>query len=805
MWKTNVKLALRYMRAHKGYTALNITALTLGFFCFIVLSAWVGGELNFDQQYENVYRLLQTDQREDGSQREMAVVGHALGAAAEAQFPEIEEATLVTPWLTMTVGNDPMARQYERATVIDSSFFDVFPMEFVAGNPSTFFAQENGILLTKSLAKKYFGDADPMQQEFWTNWFVGTIAGVIKDIPDNTHLEGDLFLSHRTTAQHFPFWQRLVANNWQRGILTHYYKLRPDANPNALAEKMATLVAQNWGEEEPFDRTFQLQPVQDIHLYANEAEGEINADKGSAFQVRLFGLIALAILLVACFNYAGLVNVSFIQRGKDIGLHKTIGATRAQMLRQFFTESLLMTLISLVLAVIFVQIGRGVISELMNRTFDWAMVSPTQIAIIAGAAIGVVLLSTAYPAWIATSTTPMMAIRNAQPKREGWSIRRVATVAQFTLAIALLACAVIFYQQIQYLQNKSLGFASDGVIVADINSGVQRSQFRAIKQTFGQLAEVQSVSVASRVPGECKNFIQTNVQLQGSDQDREMIFIGADNDFLNTFDIELTSGLNFTGDPSDATSVLINETAVAALGLDDPVGQMIEIPSVNNSGQVSELDEPFRARIAGVVADFHFEDFRQSIKPLVIASWNNPIQSIDYYAIRVNTDNLSRTVAALQETNRQFDAENPLLINFLDDQLQRFYEADIRRSQLLMFFAGVVILISALGLFSITAFAIRQRTKEIGIRKVLGASVQQIVALISKDFLVLVLIAILVAVPIAWWGMNAWLSDFAYRIELQWWMFALSGAAALLVALLTVSWQAIRAAVANPVDSLRSE
>lgn len=805
MWKTNVKLAMRYMRAHKGYTALNITALTLGFFCFIVLSAWVGGELNFDEQYENVYRLLQKAEREDGSQREMAVVGHALGGAAEAQFPEIEDATLITPWITMTVGNDPMARQYERATVIDSSFFDVFPMEFVSGNPSTFFAQENGILLTESLAKKYFGDADPLQQEFWTNWFVGTIGGVIKDVPENTHLEGDLFLSHRTTAQYFPFWQRLVANNWQRGILTHYYKLRPDANPDALAQKMAALVEQNWPENEPFDRTFQLQPVQAIHLYSNEVEGEMNADKGSAFQVRLFGLIALAILLVACFNYAGLVNVSYIQRAKDIGLHKTIGATRAQMLRQFFTESLLMTLISLALAVVFVQVGKGVISELMNRTFDWTMISPMQIATIAGAAIGVVILSTAYPAWIATSATPMMAIRNAQPKREGWSIRRVATVAQFTVAIALLACAVIFYQQIHYLQNKSLGFASEGVIVADINSSAQRNQFRAIKQNYAQLAEVQSVSVASRVPGEWKNFTLANVQRQGADQNADMIFVGADDDFLNTFDIELTSGLNFSGDPADSTSVLINETAVAALGLENPIGQMIEIPAINNSGQVAELEEPFRARIAGIVADFHFEDFRQSIKPLVIASWNNPIQSIDYYAIKVSTDNLSRTVASLQEANRQFDAENPLLINFLDDQLQRFYEADIRRSQLLMFFAGVVILISALGLFSITAFAIRQRTKEIGIRKVLGASIQQIVTLISKDFVTLVIIAMLLAIPIAWWGMDTWLEDFAYRIELNWWMFAMAGVGALLIALLTVSWQAIRAAVANPVESLRSE
>ncbi|MBK7871973.1 MAG: FtsX-like permease family protein [Saprospiraceae bacterium] len=464
-----------------------------------------------------------------------------------------------------------------------------------------------------------------------------------------------------------------------------------------------------------------------------------------------------------------------------------------------------MTLTSLLLAVGIISIAKDGIAQIMNREFDWAMLSPMQIGIIATAAIGVVLASTAYPAWIATKTAPVLAIRNLQAGNERWSIRRVATVAQFTMAIALLACAVIFYQQMRYLKDKSLGFEMDGLTTIDINSGALRSQFQAIKQEFSKLPEVQAVSVSSRVPGEWKDYAISNARKQGTEQLKDLIFIGADEDFLETFDIKMTAGSNFTSNPADSSTALLNELAVKALGLEDPIGQWIEIPTVNWSGDIENFEPTVRLRVIGVVADFHFEDIRQQIRPMIIGNWKNPIQNIDYYTLKINTKDMSKTIASLKAVNDKFDSENPIELHFLDEQFQRFYEADTRRSWMLMLFSGVVILIACLGLFSITAFAIRQRTKEIGIRKVLGASVKQIVTLISKDFMLLVGLSVVLALPLAWWAMSQWLEDFAYRIDIQWWMLALAAVGAVLIALLTVSTQAIKAAFANPVDSIKTE
>ncbi len=805
MWKTNLKLAVRYMWNHKRYTVLNVLALTLGFFCFIVLSAWVGSELNFDKQYPGVYRLLQVEKDEEGKIREIASTGPQLGIAASQQFPEIEKVTQLLVMGRLTVGNNLAERQYERITAVDSNFFEIFPMSFTEGSAATVFSQPNSVVLQQRLKEKYFGKETAFQKELRTNVFQGVVGGVIENFPKDSHLDADLIVPEQTAAAAFNWWNEYKATNWVDNSFVTYFKIRPDADFQAIEQKITALAKEHWDKSEPFNSTFKLQPVSDIHLYAAEIEGEINQEKGSAFHVRMFALIALVILLVACFNYAGLVNVSFLQRAHDIGIHKTIGATRKQLLGQFLTESFMMTLASLILAIGIISLTKDGISQLMNRQFDWAMVSPMQIGIIAVATIGVVLLSTAYPAWIATRTAPVLAIRNLQPSGERWSIRRVATVVQFTMAIALLACATIFYQQMRFLKDKSLGFDLDGLVVVDINSGALRSQFQAIKQEFYRLPEVQSVSVSSRVPGEWKNYPIANVHKEGASLPKDMIFIGADEDFLKTFDIQLTVGKSFSGIPADSSTVLLNQSAVEALGLDNPIGQTVEIPVVNWSGNLENFDPAFRARVTGVVADFHFEDIRQRIKPMVIGNWKNPIHNIDYYTLKINTKDMTKTTAALAAVNNKFDPENPIELNFLDEQFQRFYENDIRRSWLLMLFSGVVIFIACLGLFAITAFAIRQRTKEIGIRKVLGASVEQIVTLISKDFVRLVLISVVLALPISWWGMNTWLDDFAYRIELKWWMFAIASLAAIVIALITVSSQAIRAAMADPVNSIKTE
>ena len=537
-----------------------------------------------------------------------------------------------------------------------------------------------------------------------------------------------------TAGASFKGWNEFMQTNWDRNAAVTYFRLKPQTRLASLENKITNLVKENWPKEAVFRSSFILQPVQDIHLYKNEVQGEINKNKGNAFYVNIFFWIAIVVLLVACFNYTGLLNVSFINRSKEIGVRKVIGAGRVQLLWQFFTESFLLTSVALVLAILILQVSRYTITNLLGNSFDWTYLPMGKIIVLTACGLCISLISIAYPTYIITRISPVKALKDAHKKSQTFSLQKTVLTFQFIAAITLITCTFLFYSQVKYMEHKDLGFHSDGIVTVDINSGTLRNKFEAIKTEFNRLPEVKSVSVTSRVPGEWKDYPIASVVKQGqkADQAKEMIFIGADKDFLPTYDVKIKYGINFSGSAADSTKVLLNQTAAAALGLKDAVGQWIEIPVVNFGGDNSPLDKPFRAQVAGVVADFHFEDFHRQIRPMVISNWNNPIHNIDYYSIKVSTASWSSTLADLKKINDNFDTENPIEFNILNDRFQRFYENDILRSRLLMFFSGIIIFISCLGLFAITAYVLKHRTKEIGIRKVLGATIGDLVKLICR-------------------------------------------------------------------------
>ena len=806
MIKNYFKVAYRNLLRNKRYTIINIGGLTLGFCCFLLLNFYVSSEKNFDSASPGVYRLLQKEQK-DGKIREMATIGPRVGTAGKEQFPEIEKVTQLLGLGRLTVGNDPADRQYERITTIDSSFFDVFKLKFIEGMPQAVFTQPNGIVITRTLAKKYFGNKSALHKTLHTNIFEGIIAGVIEDFPPNTHLDADMMVPSSLAGASYKGWKEFMQTNWDRNAAVTYFRLKPQTRVASLENKITILAKQNWPKEAVFRSSFILQPVQDIHLYKNEVQGEINKNKGNAFYVRIFFWIAIVVLLVACFNYTGLLNVSFMNRAKEIGVRKVIGAARAQLLWQFFTESLLLTSAALFLSIAILQLSGHTVTKLLGPSFGWTYLPAGKIIILLACALCISLISIAYPTYIITRISPVRALRDGLKKSQTFSLQKTVLTFQFIAAITLITCTVLFYRQVKFMEHKDLGFHSDGIVVVDINSGTLRNKFEAIKNEFSRLPEVKSVSVTSRVPGEWKDYPIAGVVKKGqkADQAKGMIFIGADKDFIPTYDVKLKVGLNFTGAPADSSKVLLNETAVTSLGLKDPVGQWIEIPTINFGGDNSPLEKPFFAQVAGVVADFHFEDFHREIKPMVIGNWNNPIQQIDYYSIKVSSGNWSSTLSDLKKINSNFDAENPIEYNILNDRFQRFYENDILRSRLLIIFSAIIIFISCLGLFAITAYILKHRTKEMGIRKVLGASLGDLVKLISGGFVKLVLAGAMVSIPLSWLIMSNWLQEFAYRIPMQWFVFAGAGFITLLIAFITVGLQTMMTSIANPVKSLRTE
>lgn len=806
MIRNYFKVAFRYLLNNKRYSLINIGGLSLGFFCFLLLNFYVSSEKSFDKDAKNVYRLLQQENI-DGNIRQMATIGPRVGRASAEQFPEIEVSTELMVLGRLTAGNDPLDRHYERITTIDSSFFNVFDFKFIEGSPSTAFTQADGIILTKKLAKKYFGNEPALHKSLYTNISNYVVVAVIDNFPVNSHLDADLLMPEQTARSAFKWWTNFVQTNWNRNASVTYFKTKPEADIAALEEKITGLAKENWPKDVSFKNKFLLQPVQDIHLYNGEAQGEINKSKGNAFYVNIFFWIAIVLLLVACFNYTGLLNVTYMNRAKEIGVRKVVGAGKMQLIQQFLVESLLLTSLSLAIAILGLQITRPLIVNLLGTSFSWTYLSTEHIVFLIATGLIISLLSIAYPTFLISHLAPVNALKEQQKKRHSFSLQKVVLTFQFIASITLIACTILFYQQVKYMQSKSMGFNSDGIVVVDINSGTLRSKFEAIKTSFKELSEVQSVAVTSRVPGEWKDFPVISVlgPNQKTEQPKEMIFLGADQDFVKTYDVRLKSGINFTGMPADSSKVMINEAAVIALGLKDPIGQFVEIPLVNWGGDNTLLKTPFRAQITAVVHDFYFEDFHKLIRPMIIGFWKNPIHNIDYYSIKVKTANWGATLASLKRVNDSFDPDNPIEYNILNDKFQRFYENDILRSRLLIFFTGIIIFISCMGLFAITAYVLKHRTKEIGIRKVLGATATNLIQLIATDFIRLVLIGSIIAIPLAWIIMSNWLQEFAYRLPVDWAVFLLAAGLILLIAFSTVSLQILKTSLSNPVKSLRTE
>jgi putative ABC transport system permease protein len=687
---------------------------------------------------------------------------------------------------------------YEDYWIGNQNFLSTFNFPVLQGNPNTALIAPHSVILTEETAKKLFSTTAVIGKEIKVeaDSTPFKITAVLKNFPVNSHLSFNLLFSESSlTGADF---EKFASSDWSSGAFTSYLLLDDKADPHQLEAKIKKLVATNQTKDKGKSK-FILQPLKDIHFYSNDIEGNSGMNGNIAY-IYVFSIVALFVLIIACINYMNLTTARFSSRAKEIAVRKVAGASRKNLLEQFLTDAFLISAIALVLALGMVKILLPSFNAFTQKqlTLGWETDFRIWIGVVVVVCI-VVLLSGLYPALFQSRFKPLSLLKSKiSVGKANLSLRRSLVVFQFALSIILIIATIVVYIQMKYITTKDLGFDKEQLLVIDINSGKVRENAETIKTELAKLSSVKDVAVSSRVPGEWKDLPKIKVKSEKilSSEGTDMYFLGIDDSFLRTYGITVINGRNFIMERlADSSAIIINQTAAKELGITEPAEQIIKIP----------LEQPFKARIIGIVKDFNFQSLRQPLAPMVLGFQNNPVQKIDYFTIKVASSNMSEILKQANDILHDIDQNHLFEYHFLDKQWELLYRQDRIREIIILITATLTIVIACLGLFGLATYAAEQRIKEIGIRKVLGASVSSIVTMLSSDFLKLVLIAAAIAYPLAWWLMNQWLHDFAYRITISLWVFIASGLIALLIAFITTSFQPIKAALSNPVKSLRAE
>lgn len=802
----NLKIASRYLFKHREYAIINIGGLAFSLVCVFLIALYLHDELSFDQFHsasDRIYRVVEDKTNESGEETSYAEVAFRLSNIKE-EVPEIEDAVKITGFGRMNVSNEEKTVNFHHdAIYADQSFLEIFDYPLLHGDRHTALEEANTVILSETMSKRLFGTVQSVGKTLLAGNDPYKVTGVYRDFPSNSHLSVDILYSMQTHASR-DWYKRFQTSDWTSSYFVVYYLLREGADPLQVSNKVNALVRANRTQDD-HQSTFWLQPLTNIHFHSAHIRGGGNAHPGDISYIYIFAAVGLFILIIACVNYINLSTAFSITRGKEIGVKKVAGAHRSQLVAQFITESTVVALISVALALAVVSMLLPSFNQFTNKTIDTQLLYRINtLLVLVGFACIIGLVSGSYPAFFLSKLKPVAAIKGiAKGAQKSW-MRKGLVVFQFTLSIMLIIASITAYRQLQFIQTKNLGFNQEQLVVLDINSGAVRRGAQTIKNQLLQMPATKSVAITSRVPGEWKNLTQARITTTENPEGSMAYFFGADEDFLATFEIELLNGRNFSAGNADSLQVLINETAAQLLGINGP-GYELVIPSVSSGASDEALERPFRVTVVGIVRDFNFQSLHEKIAPLVIAHPTNPIQSIDYFTVRLQPTSLDQALKSMESIIASVDPNHPLEYNFLDDRLADFYKQDIQRSRLFAISAFVSVAIACLGLFSLASFNTEQRTKEIGIRKVLGASMGQITLLLSSSYVKLVMVGFIIAAPLSFWAMKEWLTSFAYRIQIDITILALAGVLSIAIALFTVSYKSIRAALADPVDSLRSE
>jgi len=803
MFRNYLKIAWRNLHRNPGYSLITVVGLAIGIAGALFVLLYLRDETGFDRFFEKsdrTFRVVETRIDGDAGREPVAFTSGALAQMLLETVPEVESTVRM-------VGGEAIGRRtasymdrrfYEADYLLtEPSFFDVFGDNLLQGNSATALTEPRSVVLTETSAEKYFGDLDPMGKTLSMEQFGDLrVSGIVRDPQANSHLDYSMLIS-LATANIDDRWAAWL-ESWNNDVIIVYATLTPEADPSAVQRKMETSAAGHF-DVGADARVPYLQPIADIHFGSGQIVAERNAREGDPRYLYIFAAIGLFLVLIASINYMNMTTARSMRRAREIGMRKVAGGMRGQLVRQFLTESILTTVGAAALAVGIVGTLLPLFNDISGKNLSTqSLFTPEFIAMSLGLCFIVGIVSGSYPALFLSRLTPaeiMTGGADGGPQSAA-RLRKGLVVAQFVLSIMLISATLVVYQQMEFVQSRPLGFNQDRLVVVDINSGDVRANWQTVRDEMAKIPTVRSVSTSSRVPGDWKGIVQTGVRAEGSSSERSTTvhLIGVDESFLSTFEIPLVSGREFRSGEIDSNAVILNQTAAKALGIVTPELQWLEFPV---SG--------FRAQVVGIVEDFNFESLHSRVGPMVLAHWSNPIQAIDYFTVRVSSAGTSSVIDGLREVGETFDPGHPFEYNVLEQRLGDFYRTERRAGTLFGLAAALSIFIACLGLAGLAAYTAERRTKEIGVRKVLGATVRGIVLLLSKDFVVLVALAFLIATPMSYVLMDRWLDGFAYRTDLALGVFTVSGAIALIIALLTVSFQAVRSALANPVDALRYE
>jgi len=795
MLKNYLKIALRNLRKYKAYSFINIAGLALGIGSALLIWLYVQDELSYDRFHpkaQHTYRLLS----EGVGSGLHTNTPPALAAAFKNDYPEIRHiARVFQHWFSPLIAHEQKGFIEERFFFVDSSFFEVFSLTLLKGDSRRVLQSPNAVVLTESMAQKYFGDTDPIGQTLTYNTNAELkVTGILRAPPHNMHFHPD-FLASISSLRNV-MWPA-VLDSWTMNALKTYVVLNENASAAALQKKMLDFYPRHLGEGG--QAKLHLQPITDIHLRSQlPYEIEPNSDQRYVY---LLLAIAAIILTIAGINYVNLATARSAVRAKEVGMRKVAGAQRFHLIGQFLGESILLALAALILAAGLLELLLPYVNQFTGKklALDFGG-NASWLVFILGATFGIGVIAGSYPALFLSRLQPVKVLKGRidAGSTGGAMLRRSLVVIQFAASVILIIGTLVIGKQLDYFRSAKLGFNKAQVLVVPVQDKAVSEQLQALRSELLRHSSVLAAGSINTFPG--KVHVRDPIRWEGVAEEQSMMMSinWIDFDLAATLGLEFVAGRGFSREhETDATeAVILNETAVKALGWESPeaaLGKKIFSFST---------DRPEGRRIIGVVGDFHFQSLHHAIEPLVI--YPRPA-NLTYLLVRIRPQNIAGTLATMAGIWSKFSARQPFTHSFLDQDFDRLYNSEQRLSRLMSYAASTAILIACLGLFGLASFMVERRTKEIGIRKVLGASVSQVVILLSKDFTRLVLIALIIAAPVAYLAMSRWLQDFAYRINIGWWVFALAGGLAFLIALLTVSSQAIKAALANPVEALRYE
>jgi putative ABC transport system permease protein len=796
MFRNYLKTAIRNIRRHKGFSFINISGIAVGMTCCILILLYVHYELSYDRYHSNAdqkYRIVMDIRTQTGI-RQFASVSPRVAPALMEDYPQVESAARIFPAGSWIVKREDISFYETRTMFADQELFDIFTIPFFHGNPQNALTRPGTIVISNRMAQKYFGTESPLGKTLSINRRDYEITGVMADSPQNTHLKYDLIASIKT-FERAPF-----MNNWHVTMVYTYIKLKPSVDAEDFSQRISRMADKYVGEiltNKGMSYHYFMQPLTSIHLNSHR-RFEIESS-GNPVYLYIFSAVGLFILLIACLNFINLTTTRSVRRACEVGVRKAVGANRRQLISQFLGESLLTALVALIISIGLARLAIPLLNKLTGTLIAFSVLSnPIVLIGLIGMLTLVGLAAGVYPAFVLSSLSPVASLKGALRRGSRNSLMRsVLVVVQFSISIFLVIGTLVVYRQLNFMKNQHLGFDKEQKLIIPLRGGISiKENYETVKDNFSKQSSVTGVAFSSNVPG--RGMPTYSIKLVGEieDKNQAMNHMYCDYDFIIDYKIDIIAGRGFKKDLSTdiAGAFLINKAALKAFGwstAEEAIGKRLE---TGNGGRVNP--------IIGVTRDFHYRGLQRKVEPLVIEFLP---EQFHYISISLNTENLDKQLALVENQWKELFPANPYESFFLDKDFERLYRSEGQVGLISGVFMFLGIFIACLGLLGLVSFTTEQRTKEIGIRKVLGASVSNVAIFLSWDLTKWVLLANIAAWPIAYFFMNKWLHNFAYRTQLGIWIFIASGATAMFIALATVSTMAIKAASANPVDSLRYE